>query len=60
LKRLSELGLIMPVGEKRGRYYVAAKPLQAIREKCADRTMAPNPYDAIKGRSSGQQLSLPV
>jgi Fic family protein len=60
LKRLSDLGLLMPVGEKRGRYYVAAKPLEAIREKCADRTMAPNPYDAIKGRSSGQQLSLPV
>ena len=60
LKRLCDLGLLMPVGEKRGRYYVAAKPLKAIREKCADRTMAPNPYDAIKGRSTGQQLSLPV
>lgn len=60
LKRLSDLGLLMPVGEKRGRYYVAAKPLQAIRERCADKTMAPNPYDALKGRSSAQQLSLPV
>lgn len=60
LKRMSDLGLLMPVGEKRGRYYVAAEPLKDIREKCADKTMAPNPYDAIKGRSSGQQLSLPV
>lgn len=60
LKRLCDLGLLMPVGEKRGRYYVAAKPLKAVREKCADKTMAPNPYDAIKGRSTGQQLSLPV
>jgi Fic family protein len=60
LKRLSDLGLFMPVGEKRGRYYVAAKPLKAIREKCQDKTMAPNPYDTIRGRASGQQLSLPV
>lgn len=60
LKRMSDLGLLMPVGEKRGRYYVAAEPLKDIREKCADKTMAPNPYDPIKGRSSGQQLSLPV
>ena len=60
LKRLSELGLLIPVGEKRGRFYVAAQPLKDIREKCADKKMAPNPYDAIKGRPSGQQLSLPV
>lgn len=60
LKRLSDLGLLMPVGEKRGRYYVAAKPLEEIRERCADKIMAPNPYDLIRGRSSGQQLSLPI
>lgn len=60
LKRLSDLGYLMPVGEKRGRYYVAAQPLKDIREKCADRKMAPNPYDAIKAHSGGQQLSLPV
>ncbi len=60
LKRLCDIGLLMPVGEKRGRYYIAGKPLKAVREKCADKTMAPNPYDAIKGRSTGQQLSLPV
>lgn len=60
LKRLCDLGLLMPVGEKRGRHYEAAKPLKAIRDKCADRTMAPNPYEVISGRSSGKQLSLPV
>ena len=60
LMRLSDLGLLMPVGEKRGRYYVAAKPLEEIRERCADKIMAPNPYDLIRGRSSGQQLSLPI
>lgn len=60
LKRLSDLGLLTPVGEKRGRYYVAAKLLEEIREMCADKIMAPNPYDVIRGRSSGQQLSLPI
>ncbi len=60
LKRMTDLGLLMPVGEKRGRYYVAADPLKEIRKRCADDTMAPNPYDAIKGRVGGVQLSLPV
>ena len=60
LRRMSDLGLLMPVGEKRGRYYVGAAPLKEIRERCADNTMAPNPYDAVKGRVPGVQLSLPV
>jgi len=60
LKRLSEIGLLMPVGEKRGRYYIAAKPLKKIRERCADTTRAPNPYDLVKGREGTGQLSLPV
>ena len=61
LKRLSDLGILMPVGEKRGRYYTAGKPLEEIRKKCSDTTMAPNPYDLVKGRASGgKQLSLPV
>jgi Fic family protein len=61
LKKMSDLGLLMPVGEKRGRYYVAAKPLKDIRKKCADTTMAPNPYDLVKGKGGGQgRLSLPV
>jgi Fic family protein len=60
LRRLSELGLLMPVGEKRGRYYLAADPLKEIRSRCTDKTMAPNPYDIVKGRITGAQLSLPV
>ena len=30
LSRLVDVGLLKPVGEKRGRYYVAAKPLKAL------------------------------
>lgn len=60
LKKLSDIGLLMPVGEKRGRFYKAAEPLKKIREKCADRVRAPNPYDVLKGRDQDSQLSLPV
>jgi Fic family protein len=60
LRRLSELGVLMPVGEKRGRYYVAALKLKKIRERCMNRTRAPNPYDVIKGTEGDGQLSLPV
>jgi Fic family protein len=60
LKRLCDLGLLMPVGEKRGRYYVAQEPLKKIREQCADRSRAANPYDLVKGRQQDAQLSLPV
>jgi hypothetical protein len=60
LKHLSVLGFLMPVGEKRGRYYIAGRPLKKIREKCLDTTRAPDPYDLIKGREGSGQLSLPV
>ena len=60
LKQMCDLGLIAPIGEKRGRYYIADKPLQKIREQCADRTRADNPYDLIRRRQSDTQLSLPV
>ncbi len=60
LKRMSDLGLIEPVGEKRGRYYVAGTALQDIRMRCADRTRAPNPYDVAAGKAKNAQLSFPV
>jgi Fic family protein len=60
LKRLSELGLLMPVGEKRGRFYIAGKPLKKIREKFADETLAADPYEIVSGRKLPGQLSLPV
>jgi Fic family protein len=60
LKRMSDLGLLMPVGEKRGRYYIAAAPLKEIRDRCADNTRAPNPYEVVRKQSGGRQLSLEV
>jgi Fic family protein len=60
LRAMCDLGLLMPVGEKRGRYYVAHDPLKRIKEQCSDKARAPNPYDSVKGRHGGVQLSLPV
>jgi Fic family protein len=48
LKRLCELNLLQPIGEKRGRYYLAAARLKSIREKYRDRKRAPNPYDLVR------------
>lgn len=62
LKRLCETGWLEPVGEKRGRYYIASAGLRAIRRQFRDAARAPNPYDIIKdhrGDSSNSQLTLP-
>jgi hypothetical protein len=58
LQRRCEVGLLIAVGEKRGRYSIGDKPLKKIREQCADRTRTPNPYDLVKRRESAAQLSL--
>ncbi|MFL4973386.1 MAG: Fic family protein [Microvirga sp.] len=60
LRRLTDLGLLEAIGEKRGRYYVAGKPLEEIAEKCADRRRASNPYEMLTGKTKGAQLTLPV
>jgi Fic family protein len=59
LKRLCDVGLLRPMGEKRGRYYVAGEPLLEIRRRLRDRTRAPNPYDVIQDRAEARQLDLP-
>ena len=60
LKRLTQLGLLEAVGEKRGRYYLAGGPLKVIADRCADRAKAGNPYDIIGARAIARQLALPV
>ncbi|MFO1189454.1 MAG: Fic family protein [Alphaproteobacteria bacterium] len=62
LKKMSDLELLMPVGEKRGRYYVAAPMLKKIRDDCRDQTRAPNPYQLLEPtmpRPAESQLALP-
>lgn len=60
LKALCDLGLLEPIGEKRGRYYVAGVQIANLRQKFADRSKAANPYDLIAASAQAAQLSLPV
>lgn len=50
LVKLAELGLLEARGERRGRHYVAGRPLQAIREQLrADRIPLDDPYPTLTG-----------
>lgn len=44
LRQLSDLGLIEPRGEKRGRYYLPGSVLQRARERVRRRTVLADPY----------------
>jgi Fic family protein len=60
LRKLCDLGLLEPVGEKRGRYYIAAQPLKDIyaRARLND-VRAGDPYEIIRRRADKAQLPLP-
>jgi Fic family protein len=60
LRRLCDLGYLEPVGEKRGRYYIAGAPLREIygRVRLGD-VRAGDPYEIIKNQSPLNQLKLP-
>lgn len=60
LKRLCDLELLTPVGEKRGRYYVANPIVIAIAERTRDKTKSGDPYQMVTARETADQLSLPV
>lgn len=60
LKALCELDLLRPIGEKRGRFYVAGPSIAGLRERFSDRSRAANPYELIAAKGRASQLSLPV
>jgi Fic family protein len=51
LKKLCDLDLLSPVGEKRGRYYLAAESLKAVRAKSRGTSRAPDPYAILQERA---------
>lgn len=57
LKQLCDVGLLEPVGEKRGRYYVAGALISPLRSRFADRTRVPDPYDLL---TASDQLNLGI
>jgi Fic family protein len=60
LRKLCDLGFLEPVGEKRGRYYIAGKPLQAVYKMARiDDVRAAEPYELLKALGRKEQLKLP-
>ncbi len=55
LKKICEVGLLVPVGEKRGRIYRAAEPLIQIRAVTRRPRPNENPYDLVNRRSHATQ-----
>jgi Fic family protein len=60
LKRLTDLGLLVAHGEKRGRYYKGSAELIEIRRRVRDRTPVPDPYELVESqRLSRDEPTLP-
>ena len=57
LKRLSEAGLLTPVGEKRGRYYLAGPAVREIAARGAVDVRAPDPYALLAERGDARPHS---
>ena len=57
LKRLAELGLLIPRGEKRGRFYVGSDQLRSIAAAAKDHRKADDPFSLL--RPSAEQARLP-
>ena len=47
LKRLCEAGLLVPVGDKRGRHYVGSDTLIAIRRRMSETRRVQDPYELV-------------
>jgi Fic family protein len=61
LKKLSDLGLLMPHGEKRGRKYEAGKELKNLRDSTRqDRVPYADPYELMKDKAARNRYSSPV
>jgi hypothetical protein len=60
LKKLCDIGLLNPVGGKRGRFYLAAKPLHDIRERTRESRKSEDPYALVENaRAKADQPDLP-
>lgn len=58
LKKLCDAGWLSPVGEKRGRYYVATSNLLEIRDALRIPTKAADPYDIVDAANQGELPGL--
>ena len=59
LKNLAGSGLIVPKGEKRGRYYVAGDILKEIRKKTKSEKLRTDPFEEVEKQGAPVQAVLP-
>jgi len=52
LKKIADVGLLIPKGEKRGRFYIGSKQVRQIFMRAQDTTPAPDPYEVIKSATA--------
>jgi DNA-binding transcriptional ArsR family regulator len=61
LRRLTELGLLEAVGEKRGRYYIGTAKLREIPARTRDPSRAGDPYELLaKREAEARQFAFAV
>lgn len=60
LKKMCDADVLVPHGERRGRYYTGSKLLMDIAFKLKVRGKAENPYDFIEKRRSSAQTELDI
>jgi hypothetical protein len=58
LKAMVDAGLLTPVGERRGRYYLASSSVRALQEKIRVARPPRDHYDPFVVARKGLQLSL--
>lgn len=57
-RKLCDLEWLKPIGEKRGRYYVAHQKLLDIPKRTYEGVQEPDPYDVVRKQGEEAQLSL--
>jgi Fic family protein len=50
LKLLSDIGILIPHGEKRGRFYMGSPAILRIRDRIRDKNLVPDPYELVSKR----------
>lgn len=58
LKRLCDIELLEPVGDKRGRYYIASQALREIFLRTRDARQAGDPYLIVANKTSQLELAV--
>ena len=56
LKRLSDAGLLLSNGEKRGRFYLASPAIRQLRDAVKDNALVPDPYELVKSVTRRQPV----